>query len=83
MMPMGQRQVIGIVDRYKGLAENRRDWRQWPQNSGSWARIRHAVNSGPAASAMGQTLPEDIGLEVCLIKKMQRYWSLMTLRIID
>jgi hypothetical protein len=44
MMPMGQPQVICIVDRYKGPAENRLDWRQWPQNSDSWARIRHAVN---------------------------------------
>jgi len=79
---MGHRRVIGIVDRDKGLAENRRDWRHWPQNSDSRARIRRAVNSGSAAPAMGQTLPEDIGLEVCLIKKMQRYWSQMTLRII-
>jgi|GEM_PF-6660637 hypothetical protein len=60
---MGHRRVIGIVDRDKGLAENRRDWRHWPQNSDSWARIRHAVNSGSAALAMGQTLLKILGLK--------------------
>jgi hypothetical protein len=63
MVPMGQRHVIGIVDRDKRLAEIRRDWRHWPQNSDSWARIRHAVISGSAAPAMGQTLLKILSLK--------------------